>query len=114
MKKYIILTACVALFAIGSIVVRPALASMGVVEWPKTCQLENGMYTEEGYWVSSSGRVYAFGSLDSALKCVMKASLPKVVFDRLGKYGDQAVKDLIGDKPYTQIDSMQKDAAREE
>jgi hypothetical protein len=114
MKKYIILTACVALFAIGSIVVRPALASMGVVEWPKTCQLENGMYTEEGYWVSSSGKVYALGSLDSALKCVMKASLPKVVFDRLGKYGDQAVKDLIGDKPYTQIDSMQKDAAREE
>ena len=114
MKKYIILTACVALFAIGSIVVRPALASMGVVEWPKTCQLENGMYTEEGYWVSSGGKVYALGSLDSALKCVMKASLPKVVFDRLGKYGDQAVKDLIGDKPYTQIDSMQKDAAREE
>ena len=114
MKKYIILTACVALFAIGSIVVRPALASMGVVEWPKTCQLENGMYTEEGYWVSSGGKVYALGSLDSALKCVMKASLPKVVFDRLGKYGNQAVKDLIGDKPYTQIDSMQKDAAREE
>ena len=114
MKKYIILTACVALFAIGSIVVRPALASMGVVVWPKTCQVENGMYTEEGYWVSSGGKVYALGSLDSALKCVMKASLPKVVFDRLGKYGNQAVKDLIGDKPYTQIDSMQKDAAREE
>ena len=114
MKKYLILALSVGVFTVGSIVIMPVLASAGVVEWPKTCQLENGMYTEEGYWVSSSGKVYAHGSLNDALKCVVMTSLPKVVFDRLGKYGNQAVKDLIGDKPYTQIDSMQKDAARED
>jgi hypothetical protein len=114
MKKYLILALSVGVFTVGSIVIMPVLASAGVVEWPKTCQLENGMYTEEGYWVSSSGKVYAHGSLNDALKCVVMASLPKVVFDRLGKYGNKSLKDMIDGLTYIQIDSMHKDAHRKE
>ncbi len=114
MKKYLVVPLVVLFLGVGFISFRPALASAGILTWPKTCVLSNGMYTEAGNWVDNNGRVYAYGSLNDALKCVIMASLPKVVFDRLGKYGDQAVKDFIGDKPYTQIDSMKKDAAAKE
>jgi len=101
------------LLGVGFISFKPALAGIGVIDWPKTCVLSDGMYTEEGHWVDNNGKVSAHGSLNDALKCVLMASLPKSVFDRLGEYGDQAVKDIIGDKPYTQIDSMKKDADKE-
>ena len=114
MKKYLVVTLVILFLGVGFVSFRPALASVGILTWPKTCVLSNGMYTETGNWVDNNGRVSAYGSLNDALKCVLMASLPKTVFNRLGKYGNQAVKDFIGDKPHTQIESMKRDAASEE
>lgn len=111
MKKYIIgiFAILIAVPAFAHETLNKALSNTSL-RWPTECVLDNGKYNEEGQWIDNKGTIYAYGSLESALECLSKGSLPKNVFHRVGILGTKDIKAMSFDKHDKQLHIMLKRA----
>ena len=111
MKKYII-----GIFAI--LIAVPAFAhetlnkalSNSTLKWPTECVLDNGKYNEEGQLIDNKGTIHAYGSLESAIECLSKGSLPKTVFQRVGTRGTKEILNRVSNKYDQQLQIMMEKA----
>jgi hypothetical protein len=65
-------------------------------------------YDENGNFHSQDGTVSAFGTMDDALACASQGILPEVVVNRLGIWGDDAIKKWASEIKMINIEARKK------